>query len=187
MGRNQTRRFSELLRIAGVTGGDTQKGPNISDDIQMVYVMDDVRDLLPQLARPTFIMTEFSPSNVARRGQVELHAPADAASLIQWFRNDDSANIVGWSVSTLTKITADLSASVPDVSLGGVSRSLLQEGTGVGVGDILLAAGDQIPANFPVLIIPPGSILQFSTIALNVSVAITIAWLEIPVPDPVLL
>lgn len=180
MSRTQNRQGIEAaLRLAGVQ--DTGRGPRVSDDIQLVYNLDNLNSILPPLERPQFVHTAVSAINAARRGVFELSAPADSAIQIQWFRNDNVLN-ESWSILGATGITNDLVTDPPGVSLGPPSRALIQTGTTTGGGGaILLGLGLDIPPNFPTLVVPPGRVFHYVALAINRLVAITIAWSETPI------
>jgi len=179
--RNQTRRLTDLLILAGVVPAETAKGPKISDDIQLTYQVDDLSLLAAPLRRPVFYATEVSPAVAVVRGIIELHATPNAAIIVPWFRNDDAGQILTWNVVAATGITANLATIAPDVSLGGVSRALFQEGTGAPAVGLRLAAAAELPPNFPPLVLRPGDILQFRSELTNDAVEVTLAWREIPV------
>jgi hypothetical protein len=176
--RNQTRDFGPALRRAGVV--ETARGPKVSDDIQQVYVMDDLSKMLPSLVRPQFMFAEVSPTNALRRGRIEISPPPDSAIVIPWFRNDDGANQITWSSPAATLITNDLAAFAPDLEMGAETRALLQEGTGGIAGTLVLAAGEDLPANFPPLVIYPGRLLSFVSNIVNVACQLSLAWFEVP-------
>ncbi len=178
MARNQTRNLNTLLQLAGVV--ETAKGPKISDDIQLTYLVGDLSGLAARLATPTFVATPSRPQVVGRRSRIELRAPPDAAIIVPWWRNED-ATIHTWGVEDVTGITDDLATVAPPVELGGDSRALLQTGSG-GVAEPVILPPDSETANkFPDLVVPPGQILMFATGVVNVSILITIAWLEVPI------
>jgi len=179
--RNSTRHgITEALALAGVDA--TARGAQVSEDIQMVYVMDDLRALLAVIPRPQFVHTSFSASNAARRGITELSPPADSAIIIPWFRNDDNVNSANFSVTATPRITNDIITRAPSLQVNGPSRSLLQDGTtSIGAGQVVLGIGPaEVPANFPPLVIPPGSFFSLNSVGLNQSSFVTLAWLEVP-------
>lgn len=178
MGLNQTRRGIQVaLDIAGV---DTSRGQQVSEEIQLTYQLSDLSGLINPLPRPTMIATVISPTTITRRGMVEISPPADSAIIVVWVRNDDAIRIL-WRVSVATQIIGDLTAQTADAILGAPSsRALLQSGTG-NVGNIILAASAEFPANFPPLVIPPGQFLAFTSNVNNDAAEITLAWHEIPI------
>ncbi len=173
--------------VAGLTLGGVdlaQRAPPVLETIQPVYILDDLSLLFPPLRRPQFYMTEVSPSSAVRRGFIEISPPPDSAIIVPWVRNDDAFNQLVYGVADVTQITNDLATVGPDISLGGTSRALVQEGTGGVPAGLRLALGEQWPPNQPPMVLRPGQILFFGANALNLSVSITMAWREIPIAAP---
>ncbi len=180
MARNQNRRgLLEALGFAGVT--EISRGPKVSDDIQLVYMVSDISRALPALRQPQFVHTSFSGTNAARRGITELSPPPDSAIVIPWFRNDDAVNGSAFSVSLTPRITNDIFTRIPSLQISGPSRSLLQDGTtSIGGGQIVLGPLAEVPANFPALVVPPGSFWSLTTAGVNQASFISVAWFEVP-------
>lgn len=182
MARNQTRNLNSLLQLAGVV--DSAKGPKISDDIQLSYLVSDLSELISPLPRPTFIVTASRTAVAAVRSRIELRAPPEASIRLTWWRNED-ATIHTWGVIAATGITANLDTI--DVAADGVAlgadnaRAMLQTGTGGLSLPIFLPANSETANKFPDLIVPPGDILTFVTGIVNTSIQITMAWIEVPV------
>ena len=178
----QSTRFgiTEALALAGVQ--ETQRGAQVSEDIQMVYLMDDLRGLLAPVPRPFFVATDISPVNILRRGFIEIIAPADSAVIVPWFRNDDAGNRLLYNVDAETQITNDLAAQTPAVSVtGAVHRARYAEGTGANLAQgIILPAGGETAAAFPPIVLSPGRSLNFRSNAVNDAVEVTMGWYEIP-------
>jgi len=180
MPRNQTRKLGEILRILGIV--DTEKGPKVSDDVQLVYILDDVRDLLAQLARPTFVISNSSPVDAARRGIMELRPPVDSAIILSLWSNNDAGAPVAFGVFGVSNIDVNAVQILPDISLAGPSRAFLQDGNGANFGGTIpLPAGEVIADRFPTLILRPGDIFSVVSDANNTSVDMTFGWFEIPV------
>lgn len=180
MARNQKRLLSTGLGAAGII--DTAKGAKVSDDIQMVYQLDDLRRLFPELERPQFFGASSSPTNAARRGIIELAAPADSAIVVVSWKNDDGANFVSWGCDIVTRITNDLSGLAPAISLGGqVFRAGFRYGTSTLAAVTLQQATlTAYPAGFPPIVLYPGDILHWVSNNVNVAAKITVAWFEAP-------
>lgn len=173
-----------MLGLAGVT--ETASGAKVSDDIQQVYVLDDLRGLLPPIIKPQYVHTFFGPAAAAVRGMFELRAPPDSSIIIPWFRNEADGNSCLFSVLLATAITANLANQNATLRIPIVpfQRAVISTGTGPAGGQILLADATEIPPNFPPLIVPPGGVFNWETQANNQSAFGTIAWAEIPLRAP---
>lgn len=180
MGRVQRRSFLAQLRSAGVD--DLARGPNVSDNIQLVYVVDDLSRLIAPRPPVEGYATAAVPINVLRVSGIAFRPPPDSAAIVTWMRNDaaiDSLYIVG----NVLDLTDDLNPGVIDFTTGpGPARSNFQFGTkAVQSAGILLAAGDNIPDRHPDIVVDPGQVLLWVGTAINNAVTLTWAWREVPV------
>ena len=167
------------LRFAGIL--DTSKGADVSDNIQLNYSLGDLSHLIPAIVSPRYVMTEVGPLSVANRSIIQISPPADSAIVVPWFRNDDAAALLLWSVTTVDPIQLARASVSADVQIGGAPRSLLEEGNGANPGsNIRLVGGGELPANFPPIVVPPGNILYWMTNNNNDLVEITVTWIEVP-------
>jgi len=180
MARNQNRPgILAALDFARVT--ELTKGPKVSDDIQLTYSLGDLTRLIPALASPQYVLTDVGPVQVVNFSFITITPPPDSAIVIPWFRNDRAAVRFLWSVTTVDPISLGRNPISADVVIGGAPRSRLEEGNGSNPGNnIILAGGADLPANFPPLIVPPGSLFYAMSDTINASVDLTVAWLEVP-------
>jgi len=157
------------------------KGPKVSDDIQLTYSLGDLSALIPALAAPRYAMTEVGPVQVATRSFITIKPPPDSAIIVPWFRNDKIAPTLLWGVTSTDPITLGRATVSADVQIGGAPRAITEDGNGADPGgNILLAAGEDLPSNFPPLVIPPGSLMYWMSDANNDSVNLTMTWIEVP-------
>lgn len=180
MSRNQRRKLSTGMSVAGII--ETAAGAKVSNDIQLTYQLDDLNLLFDRLRRPFFLLWLTSVLNVARRGIIEIQAPADSAILLGAPFNHDGANFVSYHADDFGRITDNLGSAGPNISLGGVpSRAIIRQGTTtIGPHTPQIGSSAQYPASFPPIVLYPGDIFSFITNAVNTTARMQVAWHEVP-------
>jgi len=178
--RTTTRSFLAQLRSAGID--DAERGPNISEDIQLVYIADDLSRLIGPRSPVEGFVTQLVPTNVTRVSGISFRPPADSAAIVTWMRNDgpiDSIYVVG---NTLN-LTDDLVAGAIDFTTGpGPARSTFQSGTrAANALGILLPSGENIPDRHPDIVVDPGQILLWVGVSIGSAMTMTWTWREVPV------
>lgn len=180
MARISSRSFLAQLRSAGVD--DVERGPDVSEDVQLVYIVDDISRLIAPRSPVEGFVTQGVPINVTRVSGISFRSPADSAAVVTWMRNDsaiDSLYIIG----TVLDLTNDLNPGVIDFTTGpGPARASFQFGTkAVQTAGILLPAGENIPDRHPDLVVGPGEVLLWVGVVVNTAVELTFSWREVPV------
>jgi len=180
MGRISTREFLPQLRSVGVE--DLGRGVQVSEDVQLVYIADDISRLIAPRSPIEAFVTQLVPTNVTRVSGISFRPPADSAAIITWMRNDgpiDSIYVVG----TALDLTDDLIAGVIDFTTGpGPARSTFQSGTrAANALGILLPSGENIPDRHPDIVVDPGQILLWVGVSIGSAMTMTWTWREVPV------
>jgi len=180
MPRLQRRSFLAQLRSAGVD--DLARGPNVSDNIQLVYVVDDLSRLIAPRSPVEGYATQGVPLNVARVSGIAFRPPSDSAAVVTWMRNDGAIDSL-YEVGTVRDLTDDLNPGGIDFFTGpGPPRSAFIFGTkAVQSAGILLPAGENIPDRHPDIVVEPGQVLLWVGNAINNAMTMTWAWREVPV------
>jgi len=177
--RLTTRDFVAQLRSAGVD--EIERGPKVSDDIQLVYIADDLSHLIsPRSPVEGYVSTTVL--NVAARvSGIALRPPPTSAIIVSWFRNDSAIASI-YNVSNLD-LTNDIVAGAADFSTGPAAvRATFNQGTrATSTIGVLLPAGDNLPDRHPDLVIIPGQVFLWIGTTANTSVTFSFAWREVPV------
>jgi len=180
--RTTTRGFLAQLRSVGVD--DAARGPTVSDDIQLVYVVDDLSRLIAPRPPIEGYVTQGVPSAVGRVSGIEFHPPPNSVAVVTWLRNEGAVDslyiVVAPGGVTLTN---DLNDGVIDFSTGpGEPQSTFIFGSkAIQTVGILLAAGESIPDRHPDIIVEPGQFLLWVGIANGNAASMTFTWREVPV------
>jgi len=180
MPRTNTRSFLAQLRSVGID--DTERGPNVSDDIQLVYVVDDISRLIAPRSPVEGFVTIGIPINVTRVSGISFRPPTDSAAIVTWMRNDGAIDSL-YTIGTVLDLTNDLNPVAVDFSTGpGAPRATIQQGTkAVQTAGLLLPAGENIPDRHPDLVVGPGEIFLWVGNAINNAMTMTWSWREVPV------
>lgn len=181
MPRTTTRNFLAQLRSVGVD--ESARGPAVSDNIQLVYVVDDISRLLAPRPPIEGYLTQGVPTAVGRVSGIEFHPPPNTVAVVTWLRNEgaiDSLYLVT-PPGGLT-LTNDLNDGVIDFSTGpGVPQSSFIFGSkAIQTAGILLDAGQSIPDRHPDIIVEPGQFLLWVGIAVGNAASMTMSWREVP-------
>jgi len=180
--RTTTRGFLAQLRSAGID--DAERGPNISEDIQLVYIADDLSRLIAPRPPLEGYVTQAVASAVGRVSGIEFSPPADSVAIVTWMRNDaaiDSLYIV--VAPGGLALTNDLNAGVIDFTTGpGDPRASFIFGTkAVQSAGITLPAGENIPDRHPDIVLEPGQTLLWVGVTVATAMTLTWTWREVPV------
>lgn len=180
MARLSNRNFVAQLRSVGVE--DLEKGPEVSQDIQLVYVVDDISRLIAPRPPVEGFITQGVPTQVARVSGISFRPPADSAAVITWMRNDGAIDSL-YEIGTARDLTDDVNPITIDFFTGPAApRSTAQFGTkAVQTAGILLPAGENIPDRHPDLVVDPGQIFLWVGNAINNAMTMTFSWREVPV------
>jgi len=182
MGRVTTRSFLAQLRSAGVD--DLARGPNISEDIQLVYVVDDLSRLIAPRPPVEGFATQGVPAAAAAVSGILFTPPVDSAAVITWMRNDsaiDSLYLVG--AGALFALPTNNNPGVIDFVTGpGPARGRFEFGAkALQTQGLLLPAGENIPDRHPDIVIEPGTQLLWVLDTVNTAAELTWSWREVPV------
>lgn len=182
MARITTRNFLAQLRSAGVD--DLAQGPAVSQDIQLVYVVDDLSRLIAPRSPVEAYATQAVPSAVGRVSGIEFTPPNDSAAVITWMRNDgpiDSLYIV--VAPGGLALTNDLNPGVIDFTTGpGPARASFIFGSkAVQSAGLLLPSGENIPDRHPDIVIEPGQLFLWVGTSVGNAMTLTWSWREVPV------
>lgn len=180
MARITSRSFLAQLRSAGVD--DLATGPNISEDVQLVYIVDDLSRLIAPRPPVEGFITQGVAAVAARVSGISFRPPPDSAAIITWIRNDAAIPTL-YEVGTARDLTNDLNPATIDFFTGpGPPRSTTTFGTkAVQTAGILLPAGENIPDRHPDLVIDAGQIFLWVGDTVNTAVTLTFSWREVPV------
>jgi len=180
MPRITTRSFLAQLRSAGVD--DIARGPNVSEDIQLVYVVDDLSRLIAPRPPVEGYVTQGVPLNVLNVSGIAFRPPTDSAAVVTWMRNDAAIDTL-YEVQNVRDLTEDVNPGGIDFFTGPAApRSTFNFGAkAVQTAGILLPAGENIPDRHPDLVVDPGQILLWVGVAINTAVTLTWSWREVPV------
>jgi len=180
--RITTRNFLAQLRSAGVD--DAARGPSVSEDIQLVYVVDDLRHLIAPRSPVEGFVTEGIGVSVANVSGILFTPPTDSAAIVTWMRNDSAIDtLYQVGAGALFALPVDNNPGVIDFFTGpGPPRGRFEFGKkAVQTSGILLPAGENIPDRHPDLVIEPGQQLLWVGNAINTAVQLTWSWREVPV------
>ncbi len=179
MARISVREFLPQLRSVGVR--DTGKGVQVSDDVQLVYIADDISRLIAPRPPIEGFATQLVPTNVTRVSGISFRPPADSAAIVTWMRNDGAINSI-YIVGSVLDLTNDILPITFDFTTGpGPSRSSATSGTRAAQATgILLPAGENIPDRHPDIVVEPGQILLWVGVSVGSAMTMTWSWREVP-------
>lgn len=179
MARTTTRNFVPQLRSADID--DAAGGPDVSKDVQLVYIVDDLSHLIAPLPPIGGYVTTTVGAVAARVSGIALRPPPDSAIVVNWLRNDAAISSI-YNVSTLT-ITNDITAGTIDFSTGpGAPRATFTQGTrAVSTIGVQLPIGANLPDRHPDMVVIPGQVLLWLGVTVNTAVTFSFSWREVPV------
>ncbi len=161
---------------------DAIQGPKVSDNIQMVYGLGDLSELIPPVLAPTFYASQGNASAAAVFAMLELSAPPDSAIEILFFENLTAIN-VSYAVLDASAITAGAAAWTADFSNRGsdlTPRTALLRGTGSPLPPgVAIPAGQTKNVAMP-LFVASGKILVFAAATANIAISMNVVWREVP-------
>ena len=180
MARKSNRNFFGLLSGVGVDDADRQ--PEISEDVQLVYIADDLRRLIAPRSPVEGFTTQGVPVDAIRVSGISFRPPPDSAAIITWMRNDSAIDTL-YIVGTTLDLTNNLNPGTEEFSTGpGSPRSTFQFGSkAVQTAGVLLPAGENIPDRHPDIVIEPGQIFLWVGVTINTAAELTWSWREVPV------
>lgn len=174
------RQLTELLRLLRVDPSGA--GPDVSQNIQLVYVVDDLRHLVTPIPPVEGFLTTTVAAQAARVSGLELIPPPNAAVAITWARNDGPISSI-FLVNQAIRITNDIVATNVDFTTGGTPRSLVQQGTrAVNATGLQLPLDENLVDRFPVLLVLPGQVFVWHGVSVNNAMTLSFSFREIPVP-----
>jgi len=176
--RSTTRDFVAQLRSAGVD--DIERGPKISEDVQLVYIADDLRHLISPRSPVEGYVTTTVAAIAARVSGIALRPPPTSSIIVTWFRNDAAISSI-YNVSALD-LTNDLVAGTIDFTTGpGAARATFNQGTRASstIG-VQLPAGENLPDRHPDLVVTPGQVFLWLGVVVNTAVTFSFTWREVP-------
>jgi len=180
--RITNRSFLAQLRSAGVD--ETARGPAVSDDIQLVYVVDDLSRLIAPRSPVEGFVTQGVGVTAAAVSGILFTPPTDSAAIVTWMRNDSAIDTL-FEVGTGARfdLSVDEFVGVIDFFTGpGPPRSSFLFGRkAVQTQGLLIPAGENIPDRFPDLVIEPGQLLLWVGDTVNTAVELSFSWREVPV------
>lgn len=180
MPRTSNRSFLAQLRSVGVD--DLESGPKISEDVQLVYIADDISRLIAPRSPVEGYVTVGIPIDVIRVSGIAFRPPPDSAAIVTWMRNDSAIDTL-YEVTNVRDLTNNLFAVGIDFTTGpGPARSTVQGGSkAVQTAGILLPTGQNIPDRHPDIVVEPGQVLLWVGDVINTAVELTWSWREVPV------
>lgn len=181
--RRSTRAIARALELAGIEGA---RGPDVSDNIQLTYLLSDLSPLMPPLGIIRFYMFEIRPQVPAVFSGIDIRPPPDSAIEIFFLRNN-SAIDAHWILGDA--LDANLAAIVPDFwdPAGVVSRCVMRDGTRTAavLGFTLAAGATEQEILYPI-IVQPGNSFCMTGIVANTLINFDVCWREVPAPPTVL-
>jgi len=182
MPRVTTRSFLAQLRSAGVD--DIAKGPNVSEDIQLVYVVDDLSRLIAPRSPVEAYANQGVPSAVGRVSGIQFTPPSGSAAVVTWMRNGGAIDSLYIVVAPGgLELTDDLNPGAIDFTTGpGAARgSFIFGSKAVQTAGLLLPAGENIPDRHPDIVLEPGQIFLWVGVSVGNGMTMTWTWREVPV------
>ncbi len=175
------------------------KGPEVSDDIQMVYGMGDVNRVIPGWTRPDPVLTEygvffFQGPVVAERGRIELLAPPGGGGI--WIEmmlgTNTIIDTVFFSLNALSGLATTLnptSANSGTFGDGVDATVVVERGTTAtvapanawrgGTGPNASAWGGPRASHSPIYL-SPGRVFVAQAFQLNLGLNWGVVWRELP-------
>jgi len=180
--RTTNRSFLAQLRSVGVD--DTARGPSVSDNIQLVYVVDDLSRLIAPRSPVEGFVTIGVPAAAAAVSGILFTPPTDSAAIVTWMRNDSAIDSL-FEVGTGARfaLPTNLTAGTIDFFTGpGPPRASFVHGAkALQTQGLLIPAGENIPDRFPDLVIEPGELLLWIGDTVNTATELSWSWREVPV------
>lgn len=181
MPRRQTRVTNRALELAGV---DATPGPDVSDDIQLTYILGDLSPLMSPLPIRSFWSASSQVAQAGEQSGFDIRPPPDSAIFIHYVENQSGqACHFGYGAQLNGTIGV---AIVPDAQdpAGSVSRSGIRRATNWGlIPGVALAAGAVAPANLFPLRVSPGNFFRVCGDVVNTQMLWIVIWQEVP-PTP---
>ncbi len=182
MPRTTTRSFLAQLRSVGVD--ETARGPAVSEDIQLVYVVDDISRLIAPRSPVEGYATQGVGVAAAAVSGILFTPPTDSAAIVTWMRNDSAIDSL-FEVGTGARfaLPTNNNPGVIDFFTGpGPPRARFEFGAkAVQTQGLILPAGENIPDRFPDLVIEPGEQLLWILDTVNTAAELSWSWREVPV------
>jgi len=183
VGRVQNRQFGQFLRLLGVD--DSQEGPKISEDIQLVYNVQDVSDLITPIPAVRTYHFTTTPVNAGRVSGLTIQPPSDSAIFLEWLRNDTGGGTSLQYRVGVEQVTNDIVTVVPLFTTGGTRRSVIIHGTRASwTAGVNLPDTESIPAQSGSLFCEPGFFVTFTAgpAVFNTAITVSFSYREIPLP-----
>ncbi len=179
MGRISSREFLPQLRSVGVE--DLGRGVQISEDVQLVYIADDVSHLIAPRPAIEGYVSQIVPLVVTRASGISFRSPPDSAVVVTWMRNDGAIDS-RYQVGTLLDLTNDLVAGTIDFSTGPAApRSTFQHGSrAASASGVVLPSGADLPAKHPDIVVGPGDVFLWIGVSINSAMEMSWSWREVP-------
>jgi len=181
MPRTQTRDIQRALAAAEID--ETKPSPKVSDNIQLVYVLDDLHHLVPAIAGVRGFYVIIVPAVVALRGIVEVSPPPDSSIVVEYWENLFTSTVI-YSVGP-SRLDGNIALNAPIFTTGGIPRSVVRNGTasGIVVAGLSLAGSTERPLSMEPLVVIPGQTMRFSDSTPNETFTIGFNILEIRPPS----
>lgn len=183
MPRRQTRITSAALQLAGV---EAMPGPNVSDDIQLVYMLGDLSRLMPPLPFVHCCLVSGNAGVAAEFSGIDVTAPPHAAIEILCAYNG-SATGTEWGLEQVLD-----AGTVPEVTdwtdpAAYVTRCRLRRGTRLTAcqGFDVAANSYADPNSLPILV-SPGNSWCWTNVVANTVATMRVLYREVAVPTAVL-
>lgn len=183
MPRRQTRITSSALQLAGV---EPIPGPNVSDDIQLVYLLGDLSKLMPPLPFVHCCIVSGQAGVAAVFSGIELMAPPHAAVEVLALYNA-SATPSEWGLEQILDANINPEATDWTDPQGYVSLARLRRGTRVAAaqGFDVAATSYADAASLPILV-SPGNTFCWTNDVANTVATMRMLYREVAVPAAVL-
>jgi len=181
MPRKTDRDFTQAFQASGILDGLV--GPLVSDNIQMVYQLGDLGELLNIVRFPRRYTSASSPAVVGNFSTLKVIPPPDGALLMFHIRNTSAVDLISLMVTPNAALVGE-SALTVGFETQGPTRGAFSFGSTLatlGTGFILPPASDVAFANQRPVIVQPGEMITLQGIAANTLLDICqFAWQEIP-------
>lgn len=180
MPRRQNRVTNLALELAGV---DPLPGPDVSDNIQLVYVVGDLSPLMSPLPVRSFWSATSQAAQAAEQSGWEILPPPDSAIFIMYIENQSAQGAhfgYGAALGGTVRVAIPPDAADP---AGSVTRCGMWRGTNWGaIPGVAVAAGAVAPANLFPLRVSPGNHFRFVGDNINTLMQWLVIWQEVPLP-----
>jgi len=179
MPRRQTRITSSALQLAGV---EPIPGPNVSDDIQLVYTLGDLSKLMPPLPFVHCCIVSGQAGVAAIFSGIDLMAPPHAAVEILALYNG-GAVATEWGLEQVLDANINIETTDWTDPQGYATRARLRRGTrvaaaqGFDVGIGAYAAAGSLP-----ILVSPGNTFCWTNDVANNVATMRMLYREVAVP-----